>query len=302
MKIAINGFGRIGRSLFVLAKEYGYEIIYVNDLLSYEQANYLLKYDSIYGNSNLNLDNVIYTTIQDNKNLDFNQADIILEATGVFTLYCENEHYNKKVIICSPSKDILKSNIFGVNENFTSNIISSSSCTATAIAPIIHLLEKEVTIKKVNITVVHSYTSGQSLLDGAKKNDKRVARSATTNIIPLLSSVAGELKKNYPNIDFAGVNIRVPVAIGMFLYLTIEVDKIEDKHKLEQLVKSQDNDIIFYSNEPLFSSRAKDIAQSCIINEFTISDDTLLAFTLMQDNERAYARRVLDLVEIFTKR
>ena len=301
MKLAINGFGRIGRALFVLAKQRGFKIVYVNDLMSYEQANYLLKYDSIYGNSEIDLNGIIYTKISDNTKLNFKKADIILEATGVFTLYSQNKHYNKKVIISSPSKDIKKPTIYSIHNNFKSNIISASSCTTNAIAPVLSLLQTQINIKKVSITIAHAYTSGQSLLDGQKKNDLRVARSASVNIIPLLSSVSSELSKLYPHISFGAVNVRVPSQSGMFLFVLLEVDKIKDKESLQQFITQQNSSIVKYETEHMFSSLAKDFTQSAVIHEFKILDETLISLSIMQDNERGYASRVIDLATSFTK-
>jgi glyceraldehyde 3-phosphate dehydrogenase len=294
MKIAINGFGRIGRSIFKLAKKSGFEVVAINDIMDIQTAEYLLQNDSVYGNCKYDLSGAYYTSFQDNTKLNFNKADVVFECTGLYPYKKQNQHYkSKKVILSYPANDI-PTVIYGINSN-NEQIISASSCTANAVAPVLKSLES-FDLNSCSISVIHSYTSEQSLLDGQYKNDVRSARGAGANIIPLQSSVASELSKIYPNINFSGVNIRVPAINGMILSVNINFNKKINLDEVKTKLK-QDKNILF-SNNNLVSSDFKYINKSCIVDEnMVLVEDNFLNLNIFQDNEKAYVANLIKEAE-----
>lgn len=285
------------------------EVIAINDVMPIEMAVYLFKYDSVYGvyakdvsyDKNILIvgnKRIVYSAFLDNTQNDFSKADIILECSGHYRSLLQNTHYGKKVIISAPTKDNTKTFIYGVNHHEYNNesIISASSCTANATAPVIGLLEKSYGVLQGSITVIHGYTSDQSLLDGQNKAEGRRGRASDINMLPLRSSVASEVQSLYPHIPLAGINVRVPVDNAMMLVLNLALKESICDNALDTLLQKAQSSILCYERTPLVSGDIKNYRHSAVIDASQCYvNGSLVAISLFQDNERAYASRLLDL-------
>lgn len=252
-RIAINGFGRIGRAFFKLAEENNeIEVVAINDLGNLENLAYLLKYDSVYGASNLDITtkegvltvggrDVAFLSERELEKLPWKdlEIDIVLEATGVFASYEKSRPHltagAKRVVISAPVKDAPPSGIngatvlMGVNEEAlqTCDISSNASCTTNAGSPIMQILVEEVGVEKAILNTVHGYTSTQSLVDGPNTKDFRKGRAAAQNIIPTTTGAAIATTKAIPSLEdkFDGIAMRVPVIAGSIVDITFVAKK-----------------------------------------------------------------------------
>ena len=245
MRIAINGFGRIGRLLFKMLSNYEeYDIVLVNDLGTPKTLAHLLKYDSIYGRFSRKVSCVENQIIVDNKvttvlNIpdihEVNWAkfdiDVVFECTGIYKTLEENYLHilagAKKVILTSVPTDSIPMVVLGVNESIikkSEKVISNASCTTNCAAPMIKVLNDNLGLESAYVTTVHSYTSDQNLHDGIH-SDLRRSRSAPNSIIPTSTGAAKALSHIFPNIEIGGCGIRVPVTNGSLTDITCVVKK-----------------------------------------------------------------------------
>jgi glyceraldehyde 3-phosphate dehydrogenase len=279
-----------------------------------DTAVYLLRYDSVYGAFEEPISHdgthifigdqaVSYTAFEDSRQCDF-QADIVYECSGVYRTKERCKHYLDAadlVIVSAPPQDDLPIYVVGVNEHAYGGepIISCSSCTANAVAPVIKLLDALVGVKRGTVTVVHSYTSDQSLLDGQQRNGFRISRAAGLNMIPLTSSVASEVMRLFSHITMAGINLRVPLLNSMMLNLMLELKEPMDPEYLKKSVSGYRNGIVSIKDDAFVSRDIRGFGESAVIDGTTIhAHENLLYLQLYQDNERAYAMRLLDLVQL----
>lgn len=257
VRVAINGFGRIGRAFYKMAWERDdIEVVAVNDLGSIESLSYLLKYDTVYGRAPFSVDfstgNIVVTdgtrTIETRfvsskepsglpwKELDI---DVVVESTGLFTSFEKAKFHidqgAKKVVISAPAKDSDPSTgsgqvvhgetiLLGVNEDKfgTCDITSNASCTTNAASPLIGVLHEALGIEKAILSTVHGYTASQALVDGPSKKDLREGRAAAENIVPSSTGAAIAVTKAFPALTglFDGISIRVPVPVGSLVDIT----------------------------------------------------------------------------------
>ena len=329
IRIFINGFGRIGRcAARIILEESIFELVGINDLYSYEQMAYLLKYDSIYGT----LDHDI--TLNEDKLLIDDQAvklfcepnpvdmdiralnvDVILQCSGMFLTTESNLPLIKngagRVIISAPAADDTPTYILGVNhtEYKQEAIISNSSCSANAIVPIFQIIDKHFGIQGAMMSMYHSYTSYQNLLDGKHHSkDIRRTRSATQNTIPLMSSAAEATAYFFPHLKekFYAKSIRVPIPSTTLYDLSIKLDgnytKEEVNQRLEAEVKSSYANILDTTNTPNASGDYIQNPHSAVINLpfTTLSGENLLRVSAWQDNEYGYAKRLVDMAKVIS--
>lgn len=248
-RVAINGFGRIGRSFFRLALDHPeFEVVAINDLGNAENLAYLLQYDSVYGqlpvpvrvgDGELTVGDRSITLLseRDPKQLPWGSSDIdlVLEATGVFTSFGgAKQHLEagaKHVVVTAPVKDdpaavgVSGATILmGVNDEAlkTCTITSNASCTTNATSPLIAILKESVGVQKAVLNTVHAYTATQSLVDGPSKKDPRRGRAAALNIIPSTTGAAVATTKAHTELDgkFDGIAVRVPVPVGSIVDVT----------------------------------------------------------------------------------
>ena len=327
IRIFINGFGRIGRSAArIMLEDSSFELVGINDLYSYEQMAYLLKYDSIYGTldydisvkeDRLFIDNQTVKLFSEpnpeNMNIKSLNVDVVLQCSGIFLTTESNLPWIKngasKVIISTPVTDDTPTYIFGVNhkEYKQEPIISNSSCSANAIVPIFQILDKSFGIQSAMMSMYHSYTSYQNLLDAKHySKDIRRTRSATQNIIPLMSSAAEATACFFPHLKekLYAKSIRVPIASTTLYDLSImlegSVTKEEVNKRLEAEIKSTYKNILDTTNTPNESSDYIQNPHSAVINlPFTsLVGGNLLRISAWQDNEYGYAKRLVDMAKV----
>ncbi|MEM2115689.1 MAG: type I glyceraldehyde-3-phosphate dehydrogenase [Candidatus Woesearchaeota archaeon] len=325
MKIAINGFGRIGRQVFKIAVERGFEIVAINDLTDAKTLAHLLKYDSVYGiwNHDIRVDNsyivvdgkyIKVLAEKDPGNLPWKdmQVDIVVESSGVFTdATIAKKHLDagaKKVIITAPAKNEDITIVKGVNEHWYDvnkhHIISNASCTTNCLAPIIKVLNDNFGVDRAFMTTVHSYTNDQRVLDLPHK-DLRRARAAALNIVPTTTGASKAVELVIPELKgkLYGQSLRVPTPCGSLVYV---VAKVKRETTLEEVLwlfkevsKYHLKGILEFSEEPLVSTDIIGNPHSTIIDaEMCSVDRDLVQINAWYDNEYGYSCRVVDLFSI----
>ena len=327
IRIFINGFGRIGRaSARIVLDDSRFELVGINDLYSYEQMAYLLKYDSVYEtldhrisvrDETLRIDETRIKLFSeaDPEKLDLQDlnVDVLLQCSGVFLTTEANlpfiKNGAKRVIISAPVTDDTPTYIFGVNhkEYRQESIISNSSCSANAIVPIFKIIHDHFGIESAMMSMYHSYTSYQNLLDGKHySKDIRRTRSATQNTIPLMSSAAGATSVFFPHLKdkLHAKSIRVPIPSTTLYDLSIKLEgsfsKEEVTRQLESTVKADFANILNTTNDPSGSDRYIQNPHSAVINlPFTsVAGEDLLRISAWQDNEYGYAKRLVDMAKV----
>ena len=322
-RIAINGFGRIGRTaLRLISKRSDMEIVAINDLSDPLQLAYLYKYDSIH---HTNKDNVTYEDdciIVNNKKIRvFNERepenipwkeldiDIVLECTGVFTSKekCQ-AHINagaKKVIISAPAKDDAKTVVYNVNDdilNESDTVISCASCTTNCLAPVAYLLNENYGIEKGFMSTVHAMTNDQETLDISHKKgiESRRGRAASLNIIPTSTGAASQIGKVIPQLNnlLDGVAFRVPVGDGSLLDLTVELKTKVTKEEINKMFKENQNETIKITNAPIVSSdvignEAGAIVDAALTNVIEKDGKILAKVVAWYDNEVGYTAQMI---------
>ena len=326
IRIFINGFGRIGRSAArIILEDSSFELVGINDLYSYEQMAYLLKYDSIYGTLDHDIsvkeerllidDQAVKLFCEpdlENMELASLNVDVVLQCSGMFLTTESNlpliKNGAKRVIISTPVTDDTPTYILGVNhkEYKQESIISNSSCSANAIVPIFKIIDKYFGIESAMMSMYHSYTSYQNLLDGKHySKDIRRTRSATQNIIPLMSSAAEATACFFPHLKekLYAKSIRVPIPSTTLYDLSIKLDgsytREEVNQRLEAEVKSSYKNILDTTKTPNESNDYIQNSHSAVINlPFTVISGNLLRISAWQDNEYGYAKRLVDMAKI----
>ncbi|MEN9582129.1 MAG: glyceraldehyde 3-phosphate dehydrogenase, glyceraldehyde 3-phosphate dehydrogenase [Candidatus Parcubacteria bacterium] len=286
LRVAINGFGRIGRAFLKLAWERSeIEIVAVNDLGSIDSLSYLLKYDTVYKKWSKNVSTtkntividgkeVLYLSEKDSTKLPWKALDIdvVVESTGLFTSY-EGSKFHldqgaKHVVISAPAKDSEGAQqtptiLLSVNEEQfgTCPITSNASCTTNAASPLIAILHEAIGIEKAILNTVHGYTASQALVDGPSKKDLREGRAAAQNIVPSSTGAAIAVAKAFPVLEglFDGISIRVPVPAGSIVDVTFIAKRNTTAEEVNELLKKaamQDrwHNIFSVTDEPLVSS------------------------------------------------
>ena len=324
MKIAINGFGRIGRAVARLVSQRGdIELVAINDLASIDMACYLLKYDSVHGrfkkpcevvdDATLRIGehHIAYSSIADATKLDFAAygADAVLECSGRFlTTAAVSHHIDKgvgRVIISAVAEDDTPTYALGVNASSYKGepIISNGSCTTNALAPIVKLIDNCFGIQKGLMTTIHSYTNGQNLLDSNHPSDLRRARAAAYNIIPTTTHAARGIYRVLPHLKgkLDGQSVRVPVADVSMLDLTLMLARsCKEEEVLELLERSIEAELagivdIDYnkrvSSDMLGSPYSAVVAADLI----QIIGGDMLKLMIWYDNEYGYANRLVEM-------
>ncbi|GGD87562.1 type I glyceraldehyde-3-phosphate dehydrogenase [Planktosalinus lacus] len=328
IKIAINGFGRIGRNLFrLLLEQNQIEVVAINDLADARTLSHLLKYDSIHGvlkreiswtDDGILVDGTLYPLYQYSspEKAHWKDVDIVIEATGKFKqreqLLQHIKAGAKRVILSvPPTDDDIKTIVLGVNEhilNADDLIISNASCTTNNAAPMIKIIDELYGVEQAYITTVHSYTSDQSLHDQPHK-DLRRARAATQSIVPTTTGAAKALTKVFPHLSdvIGGCGIRVPVPNGSLTDLTLNVKKettIEEINKAFKLASDTTlKGILEYTNDPIVSIDIVNNTHSCIFDaQMTSVIGKFVKIIGWYDNEIGYSSRLIDLVNYISKK
>ena len=258
-RIAINGFGRIGRSaLKVIFDGSDLEVVGVNDLMDIENAVYLLKYDSNYGKyeKSIRFDGdtifvgekaIKYSSIREIEGLPWKQldVDVVIESTGIFTSQTDAEKHivagAKSVVISGPTKDT-PTVVHGVNtEKGNVSVFSCASCTTNNISPIIEILGRRVGIKKAILNTIHGYTASQALVDAPSKREPRMGRAAGFNLAPAATGAAIATTKVLPEYagKFDGIAVRVPVPVGSISDITFIANRPTTIDEINQILTEE---------------------------------------------------------------
>ena len=326
-RIAINGFGRIGRNLFrLLLNHPRIEVVAINDIADNKTMAHLIKYDSIHGvlpykvsysDKAIIVDEKEYSFFHEREisNLQWNDIDFVIEATGKYKTFTEiNAHITagaKKVILSAPSEVTeIKTVVIGVNEHIldgTEIIVSNASCTTNNAAPMMQVIHDLCGIEQAYITTVHSYTTDQSLHD-QPHHDLRRARSASQSIVPTTTGAAKALTKIFPELEgkIGGCGIRVPVADGSLTDITFNVSRkvtIEEINlAFKKAAETNLKGILDYTEDPIVSVDIIGNKNSCVFDaQLTSVIDKMVKVVGWYDNEIGYSSRIIDLIQYMNK-
>lgn len=325
-KVAINGFGRIGRLVFRgLLDRKDLDIVAINNPSGPETAAYLLKYDTVHGRlgKKVEVDGDVLVVdgkrIQvlhdrDPENLDWSAygVEIVIESTGKLKDRASaGKHIRgtvKKVIITAPGKDEDATIVMGVNESVYNpakdEIISNASCTTNCLAPVCKVLDEKFGIKRGLMTTIHSYTNDQAILEKAHKKDARRGRAAAENMIPTSTGAAKAIGIVIPELKgkLNGLAVRVPTPDVSLVDLTVELNKTVTKEEVNEALKAASEGelkgILAYTDEELVSSDFKttDVSSTIDSKLTMVMDNNMVKVIAWYDNEWGYSMRIIDLV------
>ncbi len=331
VKVAINGFGRIGRNaLKILLDRHDVQVVAINDITDAKTLAHLLKHDSSYGTYEKKVsfgENSIFVNTReipvyaekDPANLPWKKlgVDVVIESTGFFTdPAAAKAHIDagaRRVVISAPAKgEGAKTVVLGVNEEIVSGedvIVSNASCTTNCIAPIMKVLEEEYGIEKAMMTTVHSYTGSQRLLDAPAK-DLREARSAAENIVPTSTGASKAAALTIPSLKdkFNGLSVRVPTPVVSLSDITAVLKRNVTKDELVKFFKRIAKEpyyegIIGVTEEELVSSDFIGDPRSCIVDLplIDVVGGNMIKIVAWYDNEWGYSNRLVELAVDFGK-
>lgn len=324
VRVAINGFGRIGRRVFRLLLEHpGIEVVAINDIADVKTLAHLTKYDSIHGtlkkkvssdNVHIIIDNIKIPVLNEAhpKNINWKpfNVDVIIESSGKFKKKSELVHHvnngaSKVILTVPPTDDAIKTIVLGVNDHLLKNddiIISNASCTTNNAAPMLSIINDLCGVNQAYITTVHSYTTDQSLHDQPHQ-DLRRARAAGQSIVPTTTGAAKALTKIFPEFaeKIGGCGIRVPVINGSLTDITFNV---KDETSVEAIntafkeaAKSSFKDLLEYTEDPIVSIDIVGNTHSCIFDaQMTSVIGNMVKIIGWYDNETGYSSRIIDLI------
>ncbi len=322
VQVGINGFGRIGRRLFRLLQDHPkIKVVAINDTADAKTLGHLLKYDSIHGvfdgNIQVSEKEIVvnntafrFSSEKDPKDLNWKGIDIVVECTGKFKSRSQLELHlkagaNKVILSVPPLEDDIKTIVLGVNEDIISpsdQIISNASCTTNNAAPMLQIVRDLCGVEQAYITTVHSYTTDQSLHDQPHR-DLRRARAAGQSIVPTTTGAAKALTKIFPDLAsvIGGCGIRVPVPNGSLTDMTInvkqEVSIAAVNSAFKQASEKKLKGILQYTEDPIVSIDIVGNTHSCIFDAgMTSVIGKMVKIIGWYDNETAYAARIQDLI------
>lgn len=324
VKVAINGFGRIGRLAFrLMFGDDRYDIVAINDLTDPKTLAHLLKYDSCQGK--YKVDSISYTensilvdgedmiiyTERDPENLPWGElgVDVVLECTGKFTKVEDAKKHikagAKKVIISAPGKGDLKTVVYNINHDIldgSEEIISGASCTTNCLAPVAKVLDDNFGIEMGFMTTVHAYTNDQLTLDGPHK-DLRRARAAGVNIIPTTTGAAAAVGLVLPQLKgkLDGYALRVPVKTGSLVDLTVRLKKETSVEEINEVLSKAANETLGVTNDPIVSSDIIGMSYASLVDlsltsEICDNGEKLYKIVSWYDNEMSYTNQLVRLV------
>ena len=322
IKVAINGFGRIGRLAFrQIVTSTDFDIVAINDLGTAEELAYLAKYDTVhrsfhedligYSNNEIIINNTKKIRVYNEQNpedLPWKELgiELVLECTGRFTkkedAYKHIKAGAKKVLISAPSKsDDIKTIVYGVNENILNGdeeIVSSASCTTNCLAPVAKALSDNIGIEKGNMTTIHAYTNDQASLDISHRKGiySRRGRACASNIVPTATGAASAIGKVIPELDgkLDGVAYRVPVADGSLVELTFIAKKNTTIDEVNSILANNQSEVMKLTNDPIVSSDVIGKKVGSLVDGLsTTVNGNLVKVVAWYDNEYGYTAQML---------
>lgn len=324
IKVAINGFGRIGRLVFrIMANDPEFDIVAINDLTDAEQLAYLLKYDT--NHRNYNVDGISFVDnniVVDGKKIPVYSSmdpsvlpwgelgvDVVFECSGKFTDKDKASLHikagAKKVIISAPAKGDLKTIVYNVNDNILTGeeeVISAASCTTNCLAPVLKVVNDEFGIEKGYMTTVHAYTNDQVILDVAHKKGikARRGRAAAANIIPASTGAASAIGLVIPELKgrLDGSAMRVPVPTGSVIDLTLELRKNVTVSDINDALKNNANETLGFTMDPIVSSDIigsthGGVVDGLLTNVLSVDGRELVKVVAWYDNEMSYSSQMV---------
>ena len=324
IKVAINGFGRIGRLAFrQIVTQTDFDIVAINDLTSAEDLAYLVKYDTVhrafhedeitFEGSDLVVagKHIKVYSETDPANLPWGElgVDLVLECTGKFTAYDDaKKHIDtgaKKVLISAPGKGLMKTVVYGVNDDILTNedtIVSAASCTTNCLAPVLKVINDNLGIEKGFMTTVHAYTNDQATLDIAHKKGikARRGRACAQNIVPASTGAAKAIGLVIPELlnKLDGNAFRVPVADGSVIDVTLELSKNTTVEEINKLLSDNQDETLKFTMDPIVSSDILGKKYGAVVDGLSTniveSDGTqLVKIVAWYDNEYGYTAQML---------
>ena len=333
MKVAINGFGRIGRLVFRLMDEDPtLDVVAINDLTDAEQLAYLLKYDT--NHRNYRIDEISFdeeNIIVGDKKIRVYQEkdpallpwgelgiDLVFECTGLFTSLEKAEAHitagAKHVIISAPGKGEMKTVVYNVNHDIldgTEKVISAASCTTNCLAPVLKVLEDNLGIVKGYMTTVHAYTNDQATLDIAHKKGilARRGRACAANIVPASTGAASAIGLVIPSLKgkLDGSAMRVPVPTGSVIDLTLELGRNTSAEELNDLFKTNQNETLKFTMDPIVSSDVIGSHYGAVVdgqctNVLEVDGKQLVKIVAWYDNEMGYSTQMVRTARFFASK
>ena len=333
MKVAINGFGRIGRLVYRLMDgDPTLDVVAINDLTDAEQLAYLLKYDT--NHRNYRVDDISFDEnniiVGDKKIRVYAEKDpamlpwgelgidLVFECTGLFTSLEKAEAHitagAKHVIISAPGKGEMKTVVYNVNHNIldgTEKVISAASCTTNCLAPVLKVLEDNLGVVKGYMTTVHAYTNDQATLDIAHKKGitARRGRACAANIIPASTGAASAIGLVIPSLKgkLDGSAMRVPVPTGSVVDLTLELGKNTTKEEINELFKNNQNETLKFTMDPLVSSDVIGSHYGAVVdglctNVLDVDGKQLVKVVAWYDNEMGYSTQMVRTARFFANK
>lgn len=328
IKVAINGFGRIGRLVFrQMEEDKDYEVVAINDLTDAETLAYLLKYDTNHRNYREDeISNTEDSIIVGNREIKVYaekdpsllpwsklNVDVVLECTGAFT---DKEKASlhikagaKKVIISAPAKGDLKTIVYNVNNDILDGceeIISAASCTTNCLAPVLKVIDEKFHVIKGYMTTVHAYTNDQATLDVPHKKGikARRGRAAAANIIPASTGAASAIGKVLPNLEgkLDGSAMRVPVPTGSVIDLVLELEKNTTVEEINQAFKENANETLKFTMDPVVSSdiigsHCGALVDGLCTKVLEVDKKQLVKVVAWYDNEMGYSTQMVRTVK-----
>jgi len=324
LKVAINGFGRIGRLVFrIMNEDPNFDVVAINDLSDAESLAYLLKYDTAH--RTYKLDSISHTEdsiiVDDKKikiyaemdpnNLPWRDldVDVVFECTGKFTSAEKAiAHINagaKKVLISAPAKGELKTIVYNVNNGVldgSEKIVSCASCTTNCLAPVLNVIENTFGIEKGYMTTVHAYTNDQATLDIPHKKGirPRRGRAAAANIVPTSTGAASAIGLVLPNLNgkLDGIALRVPVITGSVVDLVLELKKNVTVEEINSALKNNTNETLGYTDDPIVSSdiigsHYGGLVDGLSTNILEVNGKQLVKIVAWYDNEMGYSAQMV---------
>ena len=324
IKVAINGFGRIGKLAFrQIVTSTDFEVVGINDLAPAEDLAYLVKYDTVHGSFHEDMisfdeENIIVNgtkirvySEKDPENLPWKDldVDVVLECTGKFTdLEGAQKHIKagaKKVLISAPGKGEMKTVVYGVNENILTSddtVVSAASCTTNCLAPVLKVLNDTFGVEKGFMSTVHAYTNDQATLDVIHKKGikSRRGRASAANIVPASTGAAKTIGLVIPELlgKLDGLAYRVPVTDGSLVDLTVELKKSTTVEEINETFKNNQSDALLFTEDPIVSSdiinkKCGAVVDGLCTNVVEADGKQLVKAVAWYDNEYGYTAQML---------
>ncbi|MFA9424247.1 MAG: type I glyceraldehyde-3-phosphate dehydrogenase [Sedimentibacter sp.] len=328
VRVAINGFGRIGRlALRLMTTDKDFQVVAINTNSEVDTLAYLLKYDSAHGNFmtdkisykdnilNVNGNEIVTSRIKEPENCNWKELDIdvVIDCTGKFNEKEKAEAHikagAKKVVLSAPGKGDLKTIVYNVNHNIldgTETVVSAASCTTNCLAPLAKVLNDEFGIVKGLMTTVHAYTNDQNIHDNSHKKGimSRRGRAAAANIVPTSTGAAKTVGIVLPELKgkLDGIALRVPTLTGSVVDLTVELNKVTTVEEINMAIKNASNETLAYTEDPIVSSDVIGSSYACIFDALStqiieVDGKQLVKLIAWYDNEMSFTSQLVRVVK-----